>query len=76
MLVYDYFKDDKFKSYGKLPKFRFGMITPELREKSANLAPRIRNFIYNSPQNYRYKFDLIDYQKLSSYETREMILER
>ena len=74
--VYEYFKDDKFKSYGKLPKFRFGMITPEIREKSANLAPRIRNFIYNSPQNYRYTFDLIDYQKLSSYETREMILKK
>lgn len=74
--VHEYFKDDKFKRYGELPKFRFGMITPELREKSANIAPRIRNFIYNSPQNYRYKFDLIDYQKLSSYETREMILEK
>lgn len=74
--VYEYFKDDKFKRYGKLPKFRFGMITPEIRDKSANLAPRIRNFIYNSPQNYRYTFDLIDYQKLSSYETREMILKK
>ena len=74
--VYEYFKDDKFKRYGELPKFRFAMITPELREKSANLAPRIRNFIYNSPQNYRYTFDLIDYQKLSSYDTREVILEK
>ena len=74
--VYEYFKDDKFKNYGGLPKFRFAMITPELREKSANLAPRIRNFIYNSPKNYRYTFDLIDYQKLSSYDTREVILEK
>lgn len=74
--VYEYFKDDKFKRYGELPKFRFAMITPELREKSANLAPRIRNFIYNNPQNVRSTFDLIDYQKLSSYETREMILEK
>lgn len=74
--VYEYFKDDKFKRYGELPKFRFSMITPELREKSANLVPRIRNFIYNSPQNYRYKFDIIDYQKLNSYDTPEMILEK
>lgn len=74
--VYEYFKDDKFKRYGELPKFRFAMITPELREKSANLAPRIRNFIYNNPQNVRSTFDLIDYQKLSSYETRDMILEK
>lgn len=74
--VYEYFKDDKFKKYGEPPKFRFSMITPEIREKSGKLAPRIRNFIYNSPQNYRYKFDLIDYQKLSSYDTREVILEK
>lgn len=74
--VYEYFKDDKFKNYGGLPKFRFSMIPPEIRDKSEKLAPRIRRFIYNSPQNYRYKFDLIDYQKLSSYDTREVILEK
>lgn len=74
--VYDYFNEDKFKNYGELPKFRFGMITPELRDKSSNLAPRIRNFIYNNPQSIRSTFDLIDYQKLSSYDTREVILEK
>ena len=74
--VYDYFKEDKFKRYGELPEFRFGMITPELKDKSANLAPRMRDFNYNSPMNFRYEFELIDYQKLSCYETREMILEK
>lgn len=74
--VYDYFKEDKFKSYGEPPKFLFSMITPELRDKSTNLAQRMRNFIYNSPRNFRYTFDLIDYQNLNSYETRDMILKK